>query len=66
MRKLLSTIIVAFSIVALARAQALPKLKVLILTGVSNHDWRSMTPVLREILERSGRFDVRVNEECRG
>lgn len=66
MRKLLSTIIVAFSIVALARAQALPKLKVLILTGVSNHDWRATTPVLREILERSGRFDVRVNEECRG
>ena len=59
-------IIVAFSIVALARAQAPPKIKVLILTGVSNHDWRSTTPVLREILERSGRFDVRVNEECRG
>lgn len=47
-------------------AQTPPKIKVLILTGVNNHNWRATTPVLREILERTGRFDVRVNEEARG
>ena len=47
-------------------AQAPPKVKVLILTGVSNHKWAATTPVLREILEQTGRFDVRVNEEGRG
>jgi len=43
-----------------------PKVKVLILTGVNGHKWRETTPVLRDILERSGRFDVRINEEVRG
>ena len=47
-------------------AQAPPKVKVLILTGVSNHKWMATTPVLREILEQTGRFEVRVNEEVRG
>jgi hypothetical protein len=47
-------------------AQTPPKIKVLILTGVSNHDWRATTPVLSEILERTGRFEVRINEEVRG
>lgn len=47
-------------------AQSPPKIKVLILTGVNNHDWRATTPVLREILESTGRFDTRVNEEGRG
>jgi type 1 glutamine amidotransferase len=45
---------------------AAPKLRVLILTGVHGHKWRETTPVLREFLERSGRFDVHVNEEVRG
>lgn len=37
--------------------------RALILTGRNNHDWRSTTPYLKEILESSGRFQVRVNEE---
>ena len=41
-------------------------MKVLILTGVNNHKWAATTPVLREILEQTGRFEVRVNEEVRG
>jgi len=65
-----SKILLAF-LVLLATLTPLPaqtpsKIKVLILTGVSNHDWRATTPQLREILERTGRFDVRVNEEVRG
>lgn len=44
------------------------KLQVLIVTGqnTASHDWRSTTPVLRKILEDSGRFEVRVTEEFRG
>ena len=47
-------------------AQVPPKLKVLMLTGVNNHDWVATTPVLRELLEQTGRFEVRVHEEARG
>jgi hypothetical protein len=50
----------------LAQAPPPPKIKVLILTGVNNHKWALTTPVLREILEQTGRFEVRVNEEGRG
>jgi type 1 glutamine amidotransferase len=44
------------------------KLQVLIVTGqgAGGHDWRATTPVLRKILEDSGRFEVRVAEEFRG
>lgn len=55
-----------FASVFLLRAAEAPKIKVLILTGVSNHKWRETTPALREILERTGRFEVWVNEEGRG
>jgi uncharacterized protein len=53
----------------LAPAQApKPKLQALIITGqhVGGHDWRATTPVLRKLLEDTGRFDVRVTEEFRG
>lgn len=50
----------------LALAQGPPKIRVLILTGVSNHQWAATTQVLRQILEQTGRFEVRVNEEVRG
>lgn len=39
------------------------RIRVLILTGRNNHDWRATTPLLRSALEASGRFDVRVTEE---
>ncbi len=50
---------------ALAGAQA-PKIQTLIITGQNGHDWRGTTPVLRKILEDTGRFEVRVTEEFRG
>ena len=56
---------IVFSVGSLL-AQAPPKVKVLILTGVNNHKWALTTPVLREVLEQTGRFEVRVNEEVRG
>jgi type 1 glutamine amidotransferase len=39
------------------------KLQVLILTGYNMHDWRPITEALRSMLEATGRFEVRVNEE---
>lgn len=42
------------------------KIRVLILSGMNNHAWRKTSPQLRIILEQSGRFDVRINEELLG
>ena len=42
------------------------KIQVLIITGQNVHDWRGTTPVLKQILEATGKFEVRVNEEFRG
>ncbi len=41
-------------------------LRVLILSGRNNHDWRTTTPFLKQLLLDTGRFDVRVNEEPAG
>ena len=52
---------------SLAFAQAPgAKIQALIITGQNGHDWRATTPVLRKLLEDSGRFEVRVTEEFRG
>jgi hypothetical protein len=52
---------------ALAQAPK-PKLQALVITGQNTpgHDWRATTPVLRKLLEDTGRFEVRVTEEFRG
>ena len=42
------------------------KLRALVLSGRNNHDWRTTTPFLRQLLVDSGRFDVRVVEEPDG
>jgi type 1 glutamine amidotransferase len=41
------------------------KIQVLIITGQDKHPWRETTPYLREILNRTGKFEVRVTEEFR-
>ncbi|MDR3234687.1 MAG: ThuA domain-containing protein [Planctomycetaceae bacterium] len=43
-------------------AQNVPaeKIKALIVDGQNNHNWRATTPVLKDILEKSGRFSVDV------
>jgi len=54
---------------SLALSQAPPpKLQALILTGrnTASHDWHGTTPVLRKLLEDTGKFEVRVDEEVRG
>ena len=44
------------------------KLNALIVTGHTDihHDWRTMSPMLRDLLRETGRFDVRITEEVRG
>jgi type 1 glutamine amidotransferase len=42
------------------------KVQVLILTGQNVHDWRGTTPILKQQLESTGRFEVRIIEEVRG
>ena len=44
---------------SLARAE--DKLKVLLIDGQNNHDWKATTPVLKWVLEESGRFTVEVS-----
>jgi type 1 glutamine amidotransferase len=40
--------------------------RVLILSGRNNHDWRTSTPYLEKTLNDTGRFDVRLEEEPNG
>jgi uncharacterized protein len=42
------------------------KIQVLIVTGRHVHDWKGTTPVLKSLLEDTGKFEVRVAEEFRG
>src|SRR5262245_32256159 len=42
------------------------KIQVLVITGQHVHDWRGTTPILKQILESTGKFEVRINEEFRG
>ena len=50
------------SVLAEDRAEQ-PPLKVLLLSGRNNHDWKATTPLLKEILEHSGRFAVDVTAD---
>ena len=42
------------------------KIQVLILTGQHVHPWKETTPVLKQILEDTKKFEVRISEEPRG
>lgn len=62
--------IVRISLVALAATAILApagasaaKLRVLLLSGSNNHDWKQTTPVIKSVLEKSGRFTVDVTED---
>jgi len=50
-----------FSIALLAQpAAAAEKLRLLVIDGQNNHDWRAMTPPMKATLEATGRFTVDV------
>lgn len=38
------------------------KLRVLVLSGANNHDWKTTTPAIKAALEESGRFEVDVED----
>ena len=52
--------LVAILAAASAGLAGQPKLKVLLLDGRNNHEWKKTTPTLRAMLEETGRFDVEV------
>ena len=52
---------VVFGSMVPARAAAQPTIKVLIVDGQNNHAWATTTPLLKKILEDSGRFTVDVS-----
>jgi type 1 glutamine amidotransferase len=61
--------LLALGISVLPAQTSPPRIKALILTGESDteyHDWRSSTPFLRNLLERTGAFDVKVEEQPSG
>src|SRR6266567_3602025 len=68
MTRSLKVLLIVASLTWCAAAQPpkTAKLQVLIVTGQNGHDWRGTTPLLREELEQTGRFEVRVTEEFRG
>lgn len=51
---------VAFSMTSHALADG-KKIGVLIVTGQNNHDWFRSTPMIKSLLEETGRFDVTVS-----
>ena len=48
----------ALLLIAATAAPAAETLRVLILSGANNHDWKSTTPVLRQLIEECPRFRV--------
>src|SRR5580658_8179783 len=42
-----------------------PKIKVILIDGQNNHNWRATTPILKKILEDSGRFTVDVSSNLK-
>ncbi len=67
--RILGTLLVLFAgALSAQQAPEAKKIQALILTGqnVPGHDWRRVTPLLRQALEDTGKFEVRVNEDFRG
>jgi len=56
MKKLLLTL--ALIVVTLVSATAAAPIKVLIVDGQNNHDWKGTTPWLKKLLEDTGKFTV--------
>ena len=58
--------VVAAALVVLLPASALAgeakKIRVLIFSGANNHNWRATTPYMKDVLEKSGRFEVDVTD----
>jgi type 1 glutamine amidotransferase len=51
---------VALALVVMSQAGAAEKISLLIVDGQHNHNWRATTPVLKDMLAKTGRFSVDV------
>lgn len=58
---------VAFFALALGRAAAedAPSVKVILIDGQNNHNWRATTPVIKKALQGTGRFTVDVSSNLK-
>ena len=68
MRKLILLIAAAIAIIGPAAAQPdnpAAKVKVILIDGQNNHNWRATTPILKKILEESGRFTVDISSNLK-
>lgn len=55
------TILASIIVLSTFPLYAAPPLKALIVDGQNNHDWKSTTPILKEILAESGLFSVDID-----
>jgi type 1 glutamine amidotransferase len=62
-RKIRSGAVVLAAMVAASAAAGAPKVRVLLLSGRNNHNWRTTTPALVKLYQASGRFAVTVTNE---
>ena len=58
---LLAGLLLHLDVVAAPKPPAQGKIRVLIVDGFSNHDWRQTTDIIRHILAASGQFEVSVS-----
>jgi type 1 glutamine amidotransferase len=57
-------ILAGWTLLPVAAAKS-EKVRVLIVDGQNNHNWRATTPVLKQVLEQSGRFTVDVSSNLK-
>jgi type 1 glutamine amidotransferase len=62
---LLGVLMLAVGVIAPAPAAGGDKIKVLIIDGQNNHNWRATTPFMKRVLEESGRFSVAVSSNLK-
>jgi len=60
MKHLILTLALGVAMLTAAGADAAGKLKLLIIDGQNNHNWKATTPVLKHFLTETGRFEVSV------
>ncbi len=60
MKRLVAWCMLALAVLSSSSAFAADKLKLLIVDGQNNHNWKATTPILKQFLSDSGRFDVEV------
>lgn len=58
-------VLIAASLLPAATGARQAKLRVLLIDGQNNHNWRATTPWLKRVLEASGRFSVEVSSNLK-